>query len=257
MKICQFLNSNEEFLSKQMKSLSFIQDTNNYIQQENQKNYNCQIKFEKPKFKLNVCEKFEKIPLLPSDNLKPPKTAPPRKTTSLHVKLSKMRSAASNPNTETSTPAPTISVADQIMPDKSIFIAFSNKEKDIKEWAFKKNRIATKKREPSQQDDLNIAKLRYGHHFWFDEVDELNQNIEDVDLAQLENEDEDAEFYRNHRSANVNKALNQKNFTSKILDTKLIDLSKQRFKDIRQLEFQKKIFARKQLKKAKGLPGLK
>ena len=81
--------------------------------------------------------------------------------------------------------------------------------------------------------------------------------MEDVDLAKLENPDEDAEFYRNHRSSNINKAENKKNFANKLLDAKLVDLSRQRYKGLKNLEFQKKIFARRQLYKAKLLPGLK
>jgi hypothetical protein len=265
MKIRQFLNSNDEFLSKQMKSLSFISEPNNYtykqVEETSEKNY-CQIKFEKPKFKLNISEKFEKIPLLPSDILKPPKTAPPRTTTSLHVKLARKR-ANNNASCGASTPGSSISSGSQLILKKNMYITTTNKQKDIKEWAFKKLKFEQdqKNLEEQEQKDThqNLTKLKYGHQFWYDEVDELNQfnTGDDIDLTQLENEDEDAEFYRNHRSANLNKALNQKNFTSKLLDAKLIDLSKQRFKDSKNLSFQKKIFARHQLSKAKNLPGLK
>lgn len=265
MKIHQFLSTNDEFLSKQMKSLSFISEPNGYTQQQqaepSEKNYS-QIKFEKPKFKLNISEKFEKIPLLPSNSLKPPKTAPPRTTTSLHVKLSKKRSAAaaSNSSGGATTPGSSISSGSLLILKKNALLTSSNKQKDIKEWAFKKLKFEENQSNLEQEQNRstkNLTQLKYGHQFWYDEVDELNQNTEDVDLAQLENEDEDAEFYRNHRSANLNKALNQKNFTNKLLDAKLIDLSKQRFKDAKQLSYEKKIFARHQLDKAKTLPGLK
>lgn len=263
MKIRQFLSTNDDFISKQMKSLSFISEPASYTQQQAEdaeKNYS-QIKFEKPKFKLNVSEKFEKIPLLPFNTLKPPKTAPPRTSTSLHVQLSKKRSAiaASHTSGGASTPGSSISTGSLLILQKNALITTSNKQKDIKEWAFKKLKLEQNQKgsEEPKSSNQNLTKLKYGHQFWYDEVDELNQNTDDVDLAQLENEDEDAEFYRNHRSANLNKALNQRNFTNKLLDAKLIDLSKQRFKDAKNLSFQKKIFARHQLYKAKTLPGLK
>ena len=91
----------------------------------------------------------------------------------------------------------------------------------------------------------------------FSDKKNRNPSSRKVFVGDIDEEDEDSEFYRKYRNCYVTKADIELQFYHKKLDTKLVDLSKERYKIIHRMNYQKKLFAKKQLLKARSLPGLK
>lgn len=131
---------------------------------------------------------------------------------------------------------------------------YSSKERQILNWAFKKFEEERRfvKKEP---------KNRFKHEFWFEKDDDVLQGAEcnkHINLADYDDEQADADFFRKHRSnAVTGKTDIARNRYSSHLDRCLIDLSRKRFKILAMKEFQKKSFVQNQLRKSDSMPGLR
>lgn len=133
----------------------------------------------------------------------------------------------------------------------------SLRERKIKEWAFKKVDLKEllKSKEFESKNEIQDKK----NEIIFDEDEISGLPMKKIDLSELVDTEADDEFYRQHRNSGMykNRADAQKNILFKLLDKRLLDISKDRFKKINHVDYQKKIFIKKQLLKSKSLPGLK
>lgn len=136
------------------------------------------------------------------------------------------------------------------------------RERQVQEWAFKKLNIndLLKSSEFSDKDRISSQRSKKSKEFWLDDDDFwMSGSPRQIDLAEYDDADQEAEFYRKHRNSGMysSKADAEKNLLYKMLDSRLMDLSKDRFKVLGYLDYQKKLFIKKQLLKSKSLPGLK
>ena len=96
---------------------------------------------------------------------------------------------------------------------------------------------------------------------WFEKDEDVLQGAkcnEHINLAEYDDEQADADFYRKHRSnAVTGKTDIARNRISSQLDRCLIDLSRKRFKILAMKEFHKKTFVQNQLRKSDSMPGLR
>ncbi|CAF0959824.1 unnamed protein product [Brachionus calyciflorus] len=133
----------------------------------------------------------------------------------------------------------------------------SLRERHIKEWAFKKIDLKDllKSKEFEPKHDFEKHKKNF---VVIEDDDVLLDETRQIDLSELVDTEADAEFYRQHRNSGMykNKADAQKNILFKLLDKRLLDISKDRFKFANYVDYQKKIFIKKQILKSKSLPGL-
>lgn len=131
----------------------------------------------------------------------------------------------------------------------------SLRERKIKEWAFKK--IELKDLLKSKEIELKNQTQQQKKEIIVDENEFFT--VKKIDLSELIDTENDEEFYRQFRNSGMykNRADAQKNILLKLLDKRLLDISKDRFKIINHVDYQKKIFIKKQLLKSKSLPGLK
>ena len=131
----------------------------------------------------------------------------------------------------------------------------SLRERKIKEWAFKKIELKDllKSKELETKNQTENKKIE----IIVDEDEFLT--TKKINLSELIDTENDDEFYRQFRNSGMykNRADAQKNILLKLLDRRLLDISKDRFKIINHVDYQKKIFIKKQLLKSKSLPGLK
>lgn len=138
-------------------------------------------------------------------------------------------------------------------------IRYSAREKIIMEWAFKRfdDEVEVKKAAIEKQK----TKTRFDHEFWFeDDTDTLKGAIgnKDIDLSDADIKNTNSlDFYRTNRRAVTTKTDIEINRHTKQLDVKLIDLSKERYKILGVLDYEKKKFVRHQLLKSESLPGLR
>ena len=138
---------------------------------------------------------------------------------------------------------------------------YNSREKNILDWAFKKQNNHELIDKPKKTSLSRERQNKSANRVWFVEDDENLDEEEikkNIDLAEYDDPQGDSDFYRKHRrSANVSKVESAKNIINKQLDAKLIDLSRERYKIIGNLDYQKKEFVRKQLAKSESLPGLR
>jgi hypothetical protein len=78
-----------------------------------------------------------------------------------------------------------------------------------------------------------------------------------VDLATLDDGAADVQIDNRNRALNVSKEMSKKSQEARVLDHKLVELSKDRFKKLSWFECQRKGFVERQLTKSVALPGLK
>lgn len=140
----------------------------------------------------------------------------------------------------------------------------SIKEKQILDWAFKKfydEQEARNSTKINSDRSNNSAESKSSKDSWYDDdVDDLiDSNYKNkINLSDYDDIDAENEFLRKYRNTTINNKNDmEKTFQAKLLDAKLLDLSKERHKILNLLEYQKKLFIRKQLFKAKSLPGLR
>lgn len=131
----------------------------------------------------------------------------------------------------------------------------SLRERKIKEWAFKKIDL----KDLLKSKESKNESLTRRDEIFLDDDEILGLTSKKIDLSELIDTEADDEFYRQHRNSGMykNRADAQKNILFKLLDKRLLDISKDRFKKINHVDYQKKIFIKKQLLKSKSLPGLK
>jgi hypothetical protein len=140
-------------------------------------------------------------------------------------------------------------------------IRFSTREKLIMDWAFKRfEMLETGQEELMKREKLKKKKkTRFDHEFWFEKDEEflngapLNAHINLNDDA---NEKDNFDFYRTNKTVttkidiDINRIIKQH-------DNKLIKLSKERYKTLGGLDYEKKKFVTNQLIKSESLPGLR
>lgn len=140
-------------------------------------------------------------------------------------------------------------------------IRFSTREKLIMDWAFKRfEMLETDQEELMKREKLKKKKkTRFDHEFWFEKDEEflngapLNAHINLNDDA---NEKDNFDFYRTNKTVttkidiDINRIIKQH-------DNKLIKLSKERYKTLGGLDYEKKKFVTNQLIKSESLPGLR
>jgi hypothetical protein len=130
---------------------------------------------------------------------------------------------------------------------KSILRKQSLKQKKIIEWAKKKS--ATMREEQLINEHLRNQP---------DELSRNNTGSGAYSSRSKKNEDDDdfTNFVGDAAAAIIQKTDIERNLRAKLFERELIDLSKARFKKLEMMDYQKKLFIEKQLKKAKSLPGL-
>jgi len=140
-------------------------------------------------------------------------------------------------------------------------IRFSTREKLIMDWAFKRfEMLETDQEELMKREKLKKKKkTRFDHEFWFEKDEEylngapLNAHINLNDDA---NEKDNFDFYRTNKTVttkidiDINRIIKQH-------DNRLIKLSKERYKTLGGLDYEKKKFVTNQLIKSESLPGLR
>ena len=223
---------------------------------ENQKNL-LRAHFERKKQKSNQLPiSILKSPLHKQQSHQPvssksfPKTAPPRLETASASKqlapktiqrpsLIKEVSALSNSSRNSS-------------------IRYSAREKTIIEWAFKRfeEEIDLEKIEKEKKKKKSG---RFVHQFWYENDEEIlnGSSVQNSISLNESTEKDDFDFYRTNRKAVTTKTDIEINRQSKQLGTRLIDLSKERYKVIGILDYEKKKFVRNQMLKSESLPGLR
>lgn len=177
------------------------------------------------------------------------KTAPPRYNFN-SVKSKAAKALASKQAKQSS---------QQVNPS-NIMIRNTIRERQIKDWAFKKLNVNDMINSNESLNKSRAPATKPKHEIWFDEDDMWQSGAkQQIDLAVYDDPDEEADFYRKHRNSGMNqsKADAEKNILYKLLDSKLLELSKDRYKLMSYVDYQKKIFIKKQLLKSKSLPGLK
>ena len=115
---------------------------------------------------------------------------------------------------------------------RSILRRQSLKQRKIIEWANKKPVIVKKSLENEN----------------------LRNNLENV--KNNKDDDEEFVFMGDAAAAIIQKSDIERSLRAKLFESELIDLSRARFKKLEMMDYQKRIFIDRQLKKAKSLPGL-
>lgn len=151
------------------------------------------------------------------------------------------------------------------------------KARMVKQWAFKKvsneelglppprpiTAVKSKEQPVTARDRINNQLNKLEDELMQLSQDELVPKINTfVNLAELDNDlrvldDGTLDIDNRNPSLNISKEHNLKNMQSRIFDTQLIQLAKERFKTQDIMEYKKKDFVSKQLRKSKTLPGLK
>lgn len=142
-----------------------------------------------------------------------------------------------------------ISEISQSIAKRSILKKHTLKQRKILEWAKKKSSLTLTDEQPiqNQSNTPNNISASSSRH---------NQN-NNKKQEQIEDDDDDfTTFIGAAAAAVIQKSDIERNLRQKLFETELIDLSKARFKTLEMMEYQKKLFIERQLKKAKSLPGL-
>ena len=127
---------------------------------------------------------------------------------------------------------------------RSILRKQSLKQKKILEWANKKPISIKQQIQDTARNSL------------FDNSLSKTTNDSSRSKKEEDNDDDLTTFAGDAAAAIVQKSDMERSLRKKLSDNELIDLSKARFKKLEMMDFQKRLFIERQLKKAKSLPGL-
>jgi hypothetical protein len=144
------------------------------------------------------------------------------------------------------------------------------KEKQMKEWAYKTITLEElgiemppkSARKASAENNNTPRRARVQNVSLNPEEILINEenaakNFHLVNLDYLDEEENIYDMQNRNPHLNISKENTKKNQESRYLDSKLIELAKERFKTMDWIDYQKKEFVKKQIRKSKTLPGLK